>query len=201
MPHETHPSTPKKRFGLKRILLCGVLLIVGTALALAFCVFHPTHLSVVHADAAMAEQLRIRIKQAETSAANGHRQTVSMSEAEINSLIESQLTEFRTTHKEQSALRDVNVHLVGDQIQVHLLANVYGQNMTFDVAGKLRSTEGYLRFDPASAKVGALPIPAAALRNAVQQAMNSHEGSENMRLPANLSDLRVEQGRLVATYQ
>jgi hypothetical protein len=46
-----------------------------------------------------------------------------------------------------------------------------------------------------------LPIPQSALESAVRQLMESPVNREKLRLPSDVSDLRIENGELVTTYR
>ena len=184
---------------LRKILASAAAGGVAIAVLLLLLVFHHSAIPIVRADPVLAGQLRAQIDQASHSATNDTPKIVSATESEVNSLIRSQLAAYQAT-RQSTAVRDVEVHLVNDLIGVHIAVAAYGQAMTMDVAGTLRTEDGFIRFDPVSGKIGALPIPASALKSAVRQAMASSQSQNDMRLPANLKDLRVEGGRLIATY-
>jgi hypothetical protein len=52
-----------------------------------------------------------------------------------------------------------------------------------------------------SGHFGSLPIPQSALETAVQKMMESPENREKLKLPREISDLRIENGELLATYR
>jgi hypothetical protein len=52
-----------------------------------------------------------------------------------------------------------------------------------------------------SGQIGSLPIPQSTLDAAVQRLMGSPENREKLKLPAEISGLRIENGELLATYQ
>jgi hypothetical protein len=63
------------------------------------------------------------------------------------------------------------------------------------VSGHLGSKDGYVSFEPTSFKVGDLNIPVALVNPALQKKMQ--EQREQMKLPAFVGDLRVENGELI----
>lgn len=189
----TQLSTPKK------ILIAATTGSAAIVILILALVFHGSPSQVVRADPALVQRLQARIDEARRSATNDHPQVVSMSEFEINSLIRSQLALFHKT-QQRTVLRDVEVRLVKDQIGVHIALNAYGEDVTMDIAGVLWSEDGFIRFDPVAGSIGALPIPASALKAAVRKAMASSESQNKMRLPKNVSDLRVKDGNLIARY-
>jgi hypothetical protein len=101
----------------------------------------------------------------------------------------------------RSSVRDVKVQMEGDQVHAYVVFNVHGKDMTLDLVGKLGAQDGYLKFIPVSGQIGALPIPQSTLESAVQRLMDSPENREKLKLPSDVSDMHIENGQLVATYQ
>jgi hypothetical protein len=100
----------------------------------------------------------------------------------------------------KSSVKDVKVTMEGDQVHAYLIFDLHGKDMTLDLVGKLGAQDGYLKFEPVSGKIGSLPIPQSALESAVRQLMESPENREKLKLPSDVSDLRIENGQLVTTY-
>ena len=101
----------------------------------------------------------------------------------------------------RSSVRDVKVQMEGDQVHAYVVFNVHGKDMTLDLVGKLGAQDGYLKFIPVSGQIGALPILQSTLESAVQRLMDSPENREKLKLPSDVSDMHIENGELVATYQ
>jgi hypothetical protein len=100
----------------------------------------------------------------------------------------------------RSSVKDVKVQMEGDQVRAYVVFDVHGKDMTLQLVGKLGAADGFLRFEPVSGQLGALPIPQSTLESAVQRLMESPENREKLRLPADISDMHIENGQLVATY-
>src|SRR5260370_23545513 len=100
-----------------------------------------------------------------------------------------------------SSVRDVKVELVADRVRAYVLVDFHRKDMTLQLAGRLTAANGYLRFEPVSGRLGSLPIPQSALETAVQKMMESPENREKLKLPREISDLRIENGELLATYR
>lgn len=100
----------------------------------------------------------------------------------------------------RSSVRDVKVQMEGDQVHAYVVFNVHGKDMTLDLVGKLGSQDGYLKFEPVSGQLGALPIPQSTLESAVQRLMDSPENREKLKLPDDVQEMHIENGQLVATY-
>jgi hypothetical protein len=101
----------------------------------------------------------------------------------------------------RSNVKDVKVQLVGDRVIAYVVFDVHGKDMTLQLEGKLGSENGYIRFEPLSGQIGALPLPLSALHNAVQRLMDSPENREKLRLPADVTNLKIENGEVVTTYK
>jgi hypothetical protein len=101
----------------------------------------------------------------------------------------------------RSNVKDVKVQLVGDRVIAYVVFGVHGADMTLQLEGKLGSDNGYIRFEPLSGQIGSLPLPLSALQNAMQRLMESPENREKLRLPADVTDLKIENGEVVTTYK
>ena len=100
----------------------------------------------------------------------------------------------------RSNVKDVRVQMEGDLVKAYVVFDLHGKDMTLELAGKLGASDGYLKFEPVSGKIGSLPIPQSALESAVRQLMQSPENREKLKLPSDVSDLHIEDGQLVTTY-
>jgi hypothetical protein len=101
----------------------------------------------------------------------------------------------------RSSVRDVKVELLEDRVRAYVAFDFHGKDMTLQLEGRLGADNGYLRFEPVSGQIGSLPIPQSTLDAAVQRLMGSLENREKLKLPAEISGLRIENGELLATYQ
>ena len=174
--------------------------------------------------AASAEQ---KLSQVQQSVSQGQPATLRLDQAEVNSYLANHLDlapqnaapsseapqasppvpdggpgPLTPTDIEQakSSVKDVKVTMEGDQVHAYVVFDVHGKDMTLDLVGKLGAQDGYLKFEPVSGKIGSLPIPQSALESAVRQLMESPENRDKLKLPPDVSDLRIENGQLVTTY-
>jgi hypothetical protein len=165
--------------------------------------------------AASAEQ---KVLQAQQSASLGQPATLRLDEMELNSYLANHLDLARQAEtpapsggvgastdadveQVRSSVRDVKVQMEGDQVHAYLVFDLHGKEMSLDLVGKLGAADGYLKFEPVSGRIGSLPIPQSALESAVQRLMESPVNREKLRLPSDVSDLRIENGELVTTYR
>jgi hypothetical protein len=101
----------------------------------------------------------------------------------------------------QSAVKDVKVELIEDRAKAYVVFDFHGKDMTLELEGRLGAENGYLRFEPVSGHLGALPIPQSTLETAVRRLMESPENREKLRLPDGMSSLKIENGEVVASYK
>ena len=101
----------------------------------------------------------------------------------------------------RSNVRDVKVQLIEDRVRAYVLFDLHGKDVTLQLEGRLGSENGYLRFEPVSGQFGALPLPQSALESAVQRLMDSPENREKLKLPPEISSLRIENGEVVISYK
>jgi hypothetical protein len=101
----------------------------------------------------------------------------------------------------RSSVRDVKVELLDDRLRAYVLFDFHGKDMTLQLEGKLGASNGYLRFEPTRGQIGSFPIPQSTLETAVSKMMLSPNNREKLKLPAQISDLRIENGEIAATYR
>jgi hypothetical protein len=177
--------------------------------------------------AARAEQ---KFQDVQQSVAQGQPATLHMTETELNSYLASHLvlpangnaqsgagnavpsatpdaapnpdqTTMDDVEQMRSNVKDVKVQLVDDHVRAYVVFDVHGKDMTLQLVGKLGADNGFLRFEPVSGQIGSLPIPQATLEAAVRKMMESPENREKLKLPSDISDLKIENGEVVAKYQ
>jgi len=173
--------------------------------------------------AARAEQ---KLQEVEQSVSEGQKATLRLDESELNSYLSSHLDLKKDSpapsspaadsqqtpggpgapsaadvEQMHSSVRDVKVQMEGDKVHAYVVFDVHGKDMTLDLIGKLGAQDGYLKFEPVSGQIGSLPIPQSTLEAAVRQLMESPENRDKLKLPPDISDMHIENGELVATYQ
>jgi hypothetical protein len=195
--------------------------VYGLALILLILLLHkaaPPQVQTNPEAAARAEQKFADVQQA---VAQGQPAELRMDETELNSYLLSHLDLADSTasssqaggsrnsdaptsediEKMRSNVRDVKVQLLDDRVRAYVVFDVHGKDMTLQLEGKLGADNGFLSFEPVSGQIGALPIPQSTLEATVKKVMESPVNREKLKLPAEVSDLKVENGEVVATYQ
>jgi hypothetical protein len=172
--------------------------------------------------AARAEE---KLQKVEESLSQGQKATLRLDESELNSYLASHLDLAKSaaasppsapdaTQMEEgpgapsasdveqvrSTVRDIKVQMEGDQVRAYVVFDVHGKDMTLQLVGKVGAQDGYLKFEPVSGQLGALPIPQSTLEAAVQRLMESPENREKLKLPPDVADMHIENGELVTTY-
>jgi hypothetical protein len=192
--------------------------------------FHAAPLPVIATSPQTAARVEQKVEAVEQAVAGGQSATLRLDQTELNSYLASHLdispepaatpppttaapadtnsglptpsgTATEQVEQVRSAVRDVKVELIEDRVRAYVVFDFHGKDMTLQLEGRLAATNGYLRFDPVSGQIGSLPIPQSTLETAVDKMMNSPENREKLKLPAEISGLRIENGELLATYR
>jgi len=209
----------------KRILRIARWTTYAFALVTLVLALHKTPPPVVETNPQAAARAEEKFQDVEKAVANGQPATLRMDETELNSYLASHLAlaengaanpasgggaqgapggagpTAQEVEQMRSNVRDFKVQLMDDRVKAYVVFDVHGKDMTLQLEGRLSAQNGYLRFEPVSGQFGSLPIPQSALESAVQRVMDSPENREKLKLPLEISDLRIQNGEVVATYK
>ena len=92
-------------------------------------------------------------------------------------------------------IKDYQVSMDGDIVRGQFLTQIAGKDVYLTLAGHLGSKDGYATFDATEVKVGDLSVPASLVNEVLQRKLA--EQREQLKLPNNVKDLKVENGELV----
>ena len=92
-------------------------------------------------------------------------------------------------------IKDYQVSMDGDIVRGQFLTQIAGKDVYLTLAGHLGSRDGYATFDATEVKVGDLSVPASLVNEVLQKKLA--EQHEQLKLPNNVKDLKVENGELV----
>ena len=227
LPHDTDraKTAPAKVSPLRLALRIFRWLTYGGAIVTLLMVLHAAPVPAVATSPQAGAQVEQKIAAVEQAAANGQPATLQLDETELNSYLAAHLDispaegpsatarqadsrlptasrgDADQAEQARSAVRDVKIELVDDRVRAYVLFDFHGKNITLQLEGRLAATNGYLRFEPVSGQIGAMPIPQSALATAMERMMDSPENREKLKLPAEIADLRIENGQLLATYR
>lgn len=101
----------------------------------------------------------------------------------------------------QSSVKDVKVDMVGDVVKAYVIFDFHGKDLSLELDGHLSADNGYMKFVPISGKLGSLPLPQSTLNEAVDKLMSSPENREKLKLPSDISDIKIEDGHAVVQYK
>lgn len=224
-PHAAKVNTLVLTFRIVRWTVYACALIV---LILLLHKTAPPTVSTTPEAAARAEQ---KFQDVQQAVAQGQPATLHMSETELNSYLASHLVlpaanpsapsatpnaapsggadgalnaeqpTMDDVEQMRSNVKDVKVQLVDDHVRAYVVFDVHGKDVTLQLVGKLGADNGFLRFEPVSGQIGSLPIPQAVLEAAVRKMMESPENREKLKLPSDISNLKIENGEVVTQYQ
>ena len=93
------------------------------------------------------------------------------------------------------SIKDYQVSMDGDLIRGQFLTQIGGKNVYLTLAGHLSAKDGYAAFEATEVKLGDLPVPAALVNEVLQKKLA--EQRDQLKLPANVKDIKVENGELV----
>lgn len=99
----------------------------------------------------------------------------------------------------QPEVKDYQVSLDGDVARGQFLTQIAGKDVYVTLAGHLNAKDGYATFDPTEFKIGDLDIPVSLVNDALQKKLS--EQRDRLKLPDNVSGLKVENGELVLTQK
>jgi hypothetical protein len=93
------------------------------------------------------------------------------------------------------SIKDYQVSMDGDIVRGQFLTQIAGKDVYLTLAGHLGSKDGYATFDATEVKVGDLSVPASLVNGVLQKKLA--EQRDQLKLPDNVKDLKVENGELV----
>jgi hypothetical protein len=192
-------------------------------------VFHAAPPPVIATSPQAAARVEQKVEAVEQAVASGQSATLRLDQTELNSYLASRLdispaaaatqsttaapsgansglptpsgTSIEQIEQVRSSVRDVKVELIEDRVRAYVVFDFHGKDMTLQLEGRLAARNGYLRFEPVSGQIGSLPIPQSTLQTAVEKMMASPENREKLKLPAEITGLRIENGELLASYR
>ncbi len=127
-------------------------------------------------------------------------QQVTLSEEEVNSLLAARLQAAKVQGQGIGTVRDARVTFSPDRARVWALFDMAGKNLSFEMEGRLRIVDGYLRFEPTGGSLGRLPLSRMTVEMVVSPLMNNPWTRENFHTPG-IRAVRVESGELVFEIQ
>jgi hypothetical protein len=101
----------------------------------------------------------------------------------------------------QSTITDVKIELLEDSLRTYVAFDFHGKELTLVLEGRVKTQDGYLRFEPISGQLGSLPLPTVALENAARKLFEDPKNREHFRLPSQIHGVHVLRGNLLLIPQ
>lgn len=92
-------------------------------------------------------------------------------------------------------IKDYQVSMDGDIVRGQFLTQIAGKDVYLTLAGHLGAKDGYATFEATEVKVGDLSVPVSLVNDALQKKLA--EQRDQLKLPNNVKDLKIENGELV----
>jgi hypothetical protein len=92
-------------------------------------------------------------------------------------------------------IKDSQVSMDGDLVRGQFLTQIAGKDVYLTLAGHLGAKDGYATFDATEVKLGDLSIPVSLVNDALQKKLA--EQHDQLKLPNNVKDVKIENGELV----
>jgi len=89
----------------------------------------------------------------------------------------------------------------GDLVKAYVIFDFHGKDLSLELDGHLGAENGYLKFEPVAGKLGSLPLPQSTLETAVSKMMSSPENREKLKLPDEIRDIQIIDGKAVLSYK
>ena len=208
IPAEKRPGLLRRTY---RILRWFVL--AGTLVTLALILRNSAPPSIkTSPDANLRAETKI--VEFQSTSGRGVPATLQLDEAELNAWVQSRLPsavqepsptapeqrgqdEDTAVGQAQSNVRDIRLHLDGDNITAYVLFDLHGKELSLILEGKLEFHDGCLRMVPTAGKLGSLPLMETTLRGAASRLFDSPENRDKFCLPPGIRDVRIEEGKLI----
>jgi hypothetical protein len=92
-------------------------------------------------------------------------------------------------------IKDYQVSMDGNIVRGQFLTQIAGKDVYLTLAGHLGAKDGYATFDATEVKIGDLSVPASLVNEVLQKKLS--EQRDQLKLPDNVKDLKIENGELV----
>ncbi len=93
------------------------------------------------------------------------------------------------------SVKDYQVSMDGDLVRGQFVTQIAGKDVYLTLAGHIGAKDGYATFDATEVKIGNLAVPASLINDVLQKKLA--EQRDQLKLPPNVKDLKVENGQLV----
>jgi hypothetical protein len=211
-------SHPKTSGLLARLLRVLPWLSLTTTVGILLLILHQTPPVPIRTDPQATQRLTDKMDHFRMAMQTGMPHTLSLDESELNQWMRENLAiasahqaqqagipfpagHEPTVQEVQSALKDVRMHLMGNQLRAYSLFVLYGKEISLQLDGTIETRGGYVRLIPTAGRLGSLPIPSATLKLVVQRLFESPQNRDKFQLPPQVEAIRVENSTLVMSIR
>lgn len=199
---------------LKRLFRILPWISLGVTATVLFLILKQAPPLTIQTDPQAAERVADKMAQLQLAMQSNQRHSTRLNEAELNQWMRDNLA-IASTHQAQqagipvpasheatmkevqSALKDVRMNLMENQLRAYALFVMYGKEVSLQLDGTLETQGGYIRLRPTAGKLGSLPIPSSTLDNVVHQLFDLPQNRENFQLPPQVESVRIEHNSLI----
>jgi len=168
----------------------------------------------IQTDPQAADRVAEKMAQLQTAVQTSQTHAFTLDEAELNQWMRENLA-IASTHQAQqagipvptgsepnvqeiqSALKDVRMKLLGNQLRAYALFVLYGKEISLQLDGTITTEGGYIRLQPTAGKLGSLPIPSSTLDSVAHQLFDSPTNRDKFQLPPQIESVKVENNTLI----
>ena len=168
----------------------------------------------IQTDPQASDRVAKKMAQLQMAVESNQPHSLTLNEAELNQWMRDNLA-IASTHQAQqagipvpagsepniqevqSALKDVRMNLLGDQLRAYALFALYGKEISLQLDGTITTAGGYIRLQPTVGKIGSLPIPSSTLDSVVHQLFDSANNRDKFQFPPQVESIRVVNNSLI----
>ena len=211
-------SQPKPSGFLTRVFRVLPWLSLTTTVGVLLLILHQTPPVPIQADPQAVQRLTDKLAHLHMAMQASMPHTLTLDESELNQWMRENVAiasahqaqqagipfpagHEPTVQEVQSALKDVRMNLIGNQLRAYVLFVLYGKEISLQLDGTLETREGYVRLIPTAGKLGSLPIPSSTLKLVVQRLFESPQNRDKFQLPPQVEAIRVENSTLVMSIR
>ena len=182
---------------VSRTISASILLL---ALIAALMALRSPNATLVPVSAPDAKSFDEKLASLEQDHQQGVAHTARITETELTSKLQQGI-DASANAQGAVALKAASVHLEDAGFAGVFTLSVSGKVLYLTMTGTLGVIDGRLQIQPATAKLGSLPIPAVAFRRLLQKQFDSPEAREQLRLPDFIKDVHIVNGELLVDAQ
>ena len=197
-PEAASETSPPAGGTFRRLYRVFRWVVLGGSVIVVILILRQAPPPQVDVDPDAGRRLQSKMLELAYSMGAGRSATLRLTEAEVNSWLGENLA--LSSPASESAFQDLQMDLTGERLQLYFVFGFLGQNLSLILEGSPQVQEGYLLLEVTAGQLGSLPIPQMALDRAVQSLFESPRNRENLRLPPEIANIRVENSQLAISF-